>query len=91
MHNLESGRIIAEFNSKIGNANLPERDAVKESSNMLFLKFILAMLPIIWLIIALAVLKMPGYRACPIALIVGIIASMMIWPSIWLPLVSKAF
>ena len=46
---------------------------------MLFLKFILAMLPIIWLIIALAVLKMPGYRACPIALIVGIIASMMIW------------
>ena len=46
---------------------------------MLFLKFILAMLPIIWLIIALAVLKMPGYRACPIALVVGIVASMIIW------------
>ena len=34
---------------------------------MLFLKFILAMIPIIWLIIALSKLKMPSYKACGIA------------------------
>ena len=30
--------------------------------------FILALLPILWLIIALSVLKMPGFKACVIAL-----------------------
>lgn len=33
---------------------------------MLFLKFILAMLPILWLIAALSGLKMPDHKACVI-------------------------
>ncbi len=36
---------------------------------MLILKFILGLVPIIWLVIALTVLKMPGFRACPIAVV----------------------
>ena len=31
---------------------------------MQFVHFILALAPIIWLIVALSVLKMPGYKAC---------------------------
>ena len=34
---------------------------------MLVLKFLLAMLPIFWLMAALAGLKMPGFKACGIA------------------------
>lgn len=37
---------------------------------MLFLKFALAMLPIIWLIIALSGLKMAGHKACVIAMLI---------------------
>lgn len=36
----------------------------------MFIHFLLAMLPIIWLIIALSGLKMAGHVACPIALII---------------------
>ena len=36
---------------------------------MLIVKFILGMIPIIWLIIALTGLKMPGYKACGIAIV----------------------
>lgn len=43
------------------------------------LMFILAMLPIIFLIIALSGLKMPGYKACPIALAVTLIEALFIW------------
>ena len=35
---------------------------------MLIVKFILGLIPIIWLIIALTGLKMPGYKACGIAI-----------------------
>lgn len=42
---------------------------------MLFLKFVLAMLPILWLIVALSGLKMAGHRACVIALLLtGVLA-----------------
>ena len=37
---------------------------------MLLLEFLLAMLPIIWLIAALSGLKMAGHKACVIALAV---------------------
>ena len=36
---------------------------------MLIVKFILGLVPIIWLIIALTGLKMPGYKACGIAIV----------------------
>ena len=38
---------------------------------MLVLRFLLAMLPIIWLMIALSVLKMPGFKACGIAAVIA--------------------
>jgi lactate permease len=38
--------------------------------------FLLALIPIIWLIIALAVMKMPGYQACLIALVIGAVIAM---------------
>ncbi|MBP2031774.1 lactate permease [Clostridium algifaecis] len=46
---------------------------------MLFLKFLLAMLPIIWLIVALGKLKMPGHKACSIALVITIILAVGFW------------
>lgn len=39
--------------------------------------FLLALIPIIWLIIALAVMKMPGYWACVIALVIGAVIAMV--------------
>lgn len=46
---------------------------------MLFLKFILAMLPIIWLIFALSGLKMAGHKACVIALAITIVLAIGFW------------
>lgn len=45
----------------------------------MFTKFILAMLPIIWLIIALSGLKMAGHKACPIALIIAATEALFLW------------
>ncbi len=38
---------------------------------MLFLQFILGLVPIIWLIVALTGIKMPGYKACSIAIVIA--------------------
>ena len=46
---------------------------------MQFIHFILALAPIIWLMIALSVLKMPGYKACIITVIITAIESIAIW------------
>lgn len=46
---------------------------------MLFFKFILAMLPIIWLIAALSGLKMAGHRACLIAFMITVVLAMGYW------------
>ena len=46
---------------------------------MLLLKFILAMLPIIWLITALSGLKMAGHKACVIALLVTLALAAGYW------------
>lgn len=46
---------------------------------MLFLKFLLAMLPIIWLIVALSVLKIAGHKACVVALVITILLSVGYW------------
>lgn len=51
---------------------------IKEG-NMLLLKFILAMLPIIWLIIALSGLKMAGHKACVSALVITAVLAIGYW------------
>lgn len=45
----------------------------------MFIHFLLAMLPIIWLIIALSGLKMAGHVACPIALIITVVEALFLW------------
>lgn len=46
---------------------------------MLFLNFILAMLPILWLILALSGLKIAGHKACVMALLIALILSIGYW------------
>lgn len=46
---------------------------------MLFIRFILAMLPIIWLIVALCRLKMAGHKACVIALLITMVEAIGYW------------
>lgn len=48
---------------------------------MLFIRFILAMLPIIWLIVALCRLKMAGHKACVIALLITMVEAIGYWKS----------
>jgi lactate permease len=43
------------------------------------LAFVLALLPIIWLIIALTALKMPGFKACVIALVIAYVLAVFVW------------
>lgn len=43
------------------------------------LAFILALMPIIWLIIALTVLKIPGFKACSIALFIAYGLAVFVW------------
>ncbi len=42
---------------------------------MLLLQFVLGLVPIIWLVIALTGLKMPGYKACSIAIAVAAVVA----------------
>lgn len=46
---------------------------------MVFVEFILALLPIIWLIIAMSALKWPAYKAVPVALVITIILAYFNW------------
>ena len=46
---------------------------------MLFLKFLLAMVPIIWLVAALSGLKMAGHKACVIALMLTVVLAAGYW------------
>jgi len=43
---------------------------------MMFLKFVLAILPIVWLIAALSGLKMAGHKACSITLVIAVLLGM---------------
>jgi lactate permease len=43
------------------------------------LAFILALLPIIWLIVALTALKIPGFKACVIALVIAYVLAVFVW------------
>lgn len=46
---------------------------------MLVLKFLLAMLPLIWLIIALSALKIAGHKACTVALALTVLLAVFGW------------
>ena len=46
---------------------------------MLFSKFILAMLPILWLIVALSGLKMAGHKVCVIAFLLSMVLAVAGW------------
>ena len=46
---------------------------------MQFIRFILALVPIIWLMVALSVLKLPGFLACIITVIITAFESICIW------------
>ncbi len=50
------------------------------------LAFILALLPIIWLIVALTVLKIPGFKACMGALVIAYVLAVFLWK---MPLVDS--
>ncbi|WKY45335.1 L-lactate permease [Eubacteriaceae bacterium ES2] len=41
--------------------------------------FLIAMIPVIWLIISLGVLKIPGQKACPIALGITVVLSVLVY------------
>lgn len=43
------------------------------------LLFLLALLPIIWLIVALTALKIPGFKACAIALVIAYVLAVGVW------------
>lgn len=45
----------------------------------MILEFILALLPILWLIIALTALKTPGFKACSIALAIAYALAIFVW------------
>jgi len=44
-----------------------------------YLLFILACIPIIWLMVSLLKLKMPGHITCPISLIITVVLAVSIW------------
>lgn len=46
---------------------------------MKIVAFILALLPILWLMLALGGLKKPAFKACPIALVLAIILALTYW------------
>ena len=46
---------------------------------MQFIRFILALVPIIWLMVALSVLKLPGFLACIITVVITAFESICIW------------
>lgn len=46
---------------------------------MLFLRFVLAILPILWLVIALSVLKIAGHKACVAALLLTAVLAVFYW------------
>ncbi len=41
--------------------------------------FILALLPILWLIVALTVLKIPGFKACVVAMVMAYVLAVTVW------------
>ncbi len=64
---------------KKGNSDGLEYQSRRGVTSMLFLKFILAMLPILWLIVALSGLKMAGHKVCVIAFLLSMVLAVAGW------------
>lgn len=47
----------------------------------MFLRFLLALLPILWLALALSVWKRPAYQVCPLALVITVLLALFYWKS----------
>lgn len=45
----------------------------------MYLLFFIALVPIVWLMVSLGVLKMPGHKACPMALVATIVLAIPVW------------
>ena len=47
----------------------------------MFVRFVLALLPILWLAVALSVWKRPAYQVCPLALALTVLLALFYWKS----------
>ena len=54
------------------------RCIIYHSEGIELMLFFIALSPILWLVLALSILKMPGYKACPIALVIALLAAVAI-------------
>ncbi|MBA5851901.1 L-lactate permease [Clostridium sp. cel8] len=45
----------------------------------MYLLFLIALIPIVWLMISLSALKMPGHKTCPFTLLITIILAVIVW------------
>ena len=45
----------------------------------IYLLFFIALIPIVWLMVSLGVLKMPGHKTCTITLVITIILATIVW------------
>ena len=48
----------------------------------MFVRFVLALLPILWLAVALSVWKRPAYQVCPLALALTVLPEIFISPEL---------
>lgn len=44
-----------------------------------YLLFLIALIPIVWLMVSLGALKMPGHKTCSITLVITIILAVLVW------------
>jgi lactate permease len=44
-----------------------------------YVMFFIALIPIVWLMVSLGGLKIPGYKTCPITLVLTIIIAILVW------------
>lgn len=45
----------------------------------MYLMFFIALIPVVWLMFSLGVIKMPGYKAAPIAILITLFLSIVVW------------
>lgn len=45
----------------------------------MYLLFALALIPVVWLMVSLGMLKIPGHKACSIALVITVLLAIIVW------------